>query len=554
MTLDRAPVAPSSTERRLTRALWAADDAVPLVEATAGSLLRDRAEQHPDTAAVVATAHDGSAVRWSYGQLFEEARRVAAGLGRIAEPGDHVALWAPNVAEWPLIEYGAALAGVVLVALNPVLRAEELDYALRLSRASVLVHADISREYDLAAVAARVGRDVPGLRHVVSLGDPDRWRAEPAGGPVDRSEPAEPAMLQFTSGTTGHPKAVLLAHRSLVNNARLTMITGEVPAGAVGIAPLPMFHTAACVISTLGPAWTGGTQVLIEKFVPDQVLAAMADEGARVLFSVPTVLGAVLEAARASGAPAPQLETVLVGASTVPGSMIEAVEQVFGASVHNLFGQTELSPVLSLTRRSDSREDLVTTVGRPLPHTEAAIVDPATGEVVAVGEEGEICARGYGQMIEYFGDPEATAATVDEPDEHDGRGRLHTGDLGTMDERGLISVTGRLKEIIIRGGENIAPAEIEIALAAHPEVLRSAVVGLPDEHWGEIVAAAVVVRDRTQPDLVGALDAFCRERLATYKVPARWFLVDDLPTTPSGKTQKYVLRDELADAEPVRPG
>jgi fatty-acyl-CoA synthase len=544
VTLDHPPIAPSGTERTLTRSVWDADEAVPLAEATVGELLRDRADRHPDRLALVGTRHDGSAARSTYGDLLTEAREVAAGLRLIAEPGDHVALWAPNVAEWPVVEYAAALAGVVLVALNPVLRGQELDYALRLSRASVLIHADVSRDYDMASVARAVAADLPTLRHRISLAETDRLRA----APVDDAtvDPGSPAMIQFTSGTTGHPKAVLLAHRSLVNNARLTMITGEVAEGSVGIVPLPMFHTAACVISTLGPAWIAGTQVLIEKFVPDEVLATMRTEDADVLFSVPTVLGAVLEAARSTGGPVPRLSTVLVGASTVPGSMIEAVEQTFGASVHNLFGQTELSPVLSLTRRTDTREDLVTTVGRPLPHTGARIVDPATGEVVPIGEQGEICARGYGQMIEYFDDPAATASTVDVPDEHADRGWLHTGDLGTMDARGLIAVTGRLKEIIIRGGENIAPAEIEVALAAHPQVLRVAVLGLPDEHWGEIVAAAVVVRDRTVDGVVEDLETFARDRLATYKVPARWFLVDDLPTTPSGKVQKFVLRDELA--------
>ncbi|GLZ49090.1 putative fatty-acid-CoA ligase [Actinomycetospora sp. NBRC 106375] len=537
MTLDHPPIAPSTTGRTLATSRWDADDAVDLAEATIADLVRDRAREHPDVLALVGVRHDGSALRASYTELLTAAREVAAGLRRVAAPGDHVALWAPNVAEWPVIEYGAALAGVVLVALNPVLRGPELDYALRLSRASVLIHADVSRDYDMAAVARSVVDDLPALRHRISLGDPDRLRATP--GDDATVDPASPAMIQFTSGTTGHPKAVLLAHRSLVNNARLTMITGEVPARSVGIAPLPMFHTAACVISTLGPAWLGGTQVLIEKFAPGEVLAAMAAEDADVLFSVATVLGAVLEAARGADGPAPQLSTVLVGASTVPGSMIEAVERTFGASVHNLFGQTELSPVLSLTRRTDTREDLTTKVGRPLPHTAAQIVDPVGGEVVPIGQQGEICARGYSQMIEYFDDADATASTVD------AEGWLHTGDLGTMDDRGLITVTGRLKEIIIRGGENIAPAEIEIALAAHPQVLRVAVLGLPDEHWGEIVAAAVVVRDPAAEGVRDDLEAFARERLATYKVPARWFLVDDLPTTPSGKVQKFALRDEL---------
>jgi len=344
--------------------------------------------------------------------------------------------------------------------------------------------------------------------------------------------------MQFTSGTTGRPKGVLLAHRSLINNARLTMLTAEVEPGAVAIAPLPAFHTAGCVISHLGPAFLGGTMVLIEKFEPNAVLAAMRAEGASVLMSVPTVLGAVLQAARTADGPAPRLDTVLVGASTVPGTMIEAVEQTFGASVHNLYGQTELSPVMCLTRRSDTREDLVTSVGRPLPHTGARIVDPATGEVVPLGERGEVCARGYNQMIGYMDDSENSTATID------AEGWLHTGDLGSMDARGMITLSGRLKELIIRGGENISPTEIEIALAAHPAVAESAVIGLPDETWGEIVAAVVTTHHPvTEPELVD----HCLARLTPFKVPVRWFFRDDLPHTASGKVQKFVLRDELGD-------
>lgn len=535
--LDAPPVAASTTVRTLTRSRWEPDDAVPLVEATVGGLLADRAERHPDACALVGSRHgEGSERRLTYGELCDEARRVAAGLLRVVEPGEAVALWAPNVVEWPIIEYGAALAGVVLVALNPVLPDDELRYALRHSGATALLHADTSRDRDLADVARRVAPDVPTLRATISLADADRWHAEPTG-PLDRATPDAPAMMQFTSGTTGRPKGVLLAHRSLVNNARLTMITAEIAPGAVAVAPLPMFHTAACVISTLGPAWVGGTQVLIERFEPGAVLRATSAEGARVLFSVPTVLGALIEAARRSPGTAPSLDTVLVGASTLAPTTLEAAESTFGATVHNLFGQTELSPVLSLTRRDDTRDDLVRTVGRPLPHTEACIVDPVSGEIVPVGVPGEICARGYLQMLRYHDDPDATAATVD------AAGRVHTGDLGTMDVRGLITVTGRLKEIIIRGGENIAPAAVEIALAAHPQVLASAVVGLPDEHWGEIVAAAVVLRDGEITD--DELAAHCRDRLARHQVPERWFVVDELPMTPSGKVQKFALREQL---------
>ena len=250
-----------------------------------------------------------------------------------------------------------------------------------------------------------------------------------------------------------------------------------------------MFHTAGCVIATLGPLWIGGTVVLVQRFQPAPVLEALRREQVSVLFYVPAILGALLECQRAASTPAPKLTIIMGGASNVPASMIESAESEFGASVINLFGQTELAPVLSATRPSDAREDQLTTVGRPLPRVECKIVDPNTNETLAVGEPGEICARGYQQFLGYLNDPEATARAVDAD------GFVHTGDLGMLDARGYLSVTGRLKELIIRGGENISPVEIESVLVGHDAVAEAAVVGLPDERWGEIVGAVIRLAD-----------------------------------------------------------
>jgi fatty-acyl-CoA synthase len=531
----------------LRESLWPRDTRVPLIEHTVGSLLAERARTHADSLALVGSAHGtGEERRLTYQELYDEARRVAAGLLQLVEPGGRVAMWAHNVVEWPIIQYGAALAGVTLVALNPVLRAEELRYALNHSRAAVLLYADRSRDYDLATVAAEVAPQCPTLRHTISLSQPERWTAEPGPVPGLELDPGSPAMLQYTSGTTGKPKGVLLSHRALVNVAKLTMETAEVPAGAVCLAPLPMFHTAACVISTLGPLWLGGTQLLVERFEPGAVLHLIERESSTVLFYVPTVLIAVLEAARAGAGPMPALTAVVGGGANVPGAVIEAVSKEFGASVHNLFGQTELAPVLTLTRKSDTHEDLVTTVGRPIPQVECKIADPATGAVRPLGVEGEICARGYQQMIEYYGDPEATALAVDAD------GWLHTGDLGRMDDRGIITVTGRIKDLIIRGGENIAPAEIESCLVAHDAVVDAAVVGIPDDRWGETVGAVVVTREPERPGLREELVAHCRERLSPYKVPQHWFLVDGLPLTATGKAHKPTIKSIIADGQ-LRP-
>jgi fatty-acyl-CoA synthase len=529
----------------LRQAYWPADDSATLVDFTVGGLLAQRAQSHADQPAIVGVRHDdGADARLNYADLYDEAGRVATALCALAERGSYVAIWAPNLVEWPIIQYGAALAGMVLVALNPALREEELEYALTHSGAAVLIFADTHRDYRLADVVGAVAPRLPRLR-CISLSDRSQWQAPDLNHDVLRepTDPDEVVMLQYTSGTTGRPKGVLLTHRSLVNVAKLTLEAVEVEAGSVCLNPLPMFHTAGCVIATLGPLWIGGTVILVERFRPAPVLEALRREGVGVLFYVPAILGALLECQRTASTPAPKLRVIMGGASNVSASMIESAETVFGASVINLFGQTELAPVLSATRPSDSRADQLTTVGRPLPRVECKIVDPATNETLAVGESGEICARGYQQFLGYLNDHDATARTVDAD------GFVHTGDLGTLDERGYLSITGRLKELIIRGGENISPAEIEGVLVSHEAVLDASVVGLPDERWGEIVAAAIRTTEGVYDGLKTEIVDYAARRLAPFKVPARWFLVDALPLTPTGKVRKFELRDSIVHGD-----
>jgi fatty-acyl-CoA synthase len=530
----------------LKRAHWPADESVDLVDLTVGGLLALRARDHTDRLAIVGVGHDdGVEVRLSYRELYDQAGRVATALSAFAERGNFVAIWAPNVLEWTIIQYGAALAGLVLVALNPALREEELEYALTHSGATVLLYADTSRDYDNARVVDALRPRLPRL-HCISLSDRKQWQASEISADVLGAAPKDPdeaVMLQYTSGTTGRPKGVLLKHRSLVNVAKLTLDAVQVAAGSVCLNPLPLFHTAGCVIATLGPLWIGGTVVLVERFRPAAVLEALRRENVSVLFYVPAVLGPLLEFQRLASTPAPRLQVIMGGASDVPATMIENAELVFGAPVMNLFGQTELAPVLSATRPSDSRADQLATVGRPLPHVECKIVDPVTNETLAVGEPGEICARGYQQFLGYLNDPDATARTVDED------GYVHTGDLGTLDGRGYLSVTGRLKELIIRGGENISPAEIEGVLVGHEAVLEASVVGIPDDRWGEVVAAVIRIADDADRLLKTDIVDYVGGRLAPFKVPARWFVIDALPVTPTGKVRKFELRDSIASGQ-----
>jgi fatty-acyl-CoA synthase len=524
----------------LQESFWAADRGVDLVQASVGALLAQRSASHPDRLALVGNRHgSGEPARLTYRQLYAESSGVASALSQLAAPGSYIALWAPNVVEWPIIQYGAALSGMVLVALNPVLRADELDYALRHSKATVLLHADVSRDYPMAVIAEQVAAAIPGLRRI-SLSD-NVWRVLGAEPNIE-SGPDDVAMLQYTSGTTGKPKGVVLTHRALVNVAKLTLESAQAPDGAVCVSPLPMFHTAGCVISALGPLWLGGTAVVIERFTPAGTLKVLCDEHADVLFYVPAILEALLAAQEASGGAAPCVPIVMGGAALVSAELIDRAAEAFGATVLNLFGQTELAPVLSMTRPADSRDDRIATVGRPLPQIDCKITDPVTGELLAVGIPGEICARGYQQFVEYLADPLATASAVDAD------GFVRTGDLGSMDERGFITVTGRLKDLIIRGGENIAPAEVEQQLAGQSAVTDLAVVGLPDDRWGEIVAA-IVCTDADPAEIKNGLLARAQQRLAPFKVPARWFIADEFPRTPTGKVRKFALRDAAVRGE-----
>ncbi|MFE6926027.1 class I adenylate-forming enzyme family protein [Nocardia sp. NPDC057663] len=529
-------------DRSLSESYWAADDNVPLSDHTVGSLLADRARTHPSAVALIGTPHSSAVPeRLTYSDLYREALRVAAALAEITEPGEFVALWAPNAVEWPIIQFGAALAGRVLVALNPAFRESELVYTLEHSGATVLIHADGYRGYDMAAVAGTAVERVPGVRRLISLSDAVLWESSRSNYEPAEIDPDDPVMLQYTSGTTGNPKGVLLRHRSLVNVAKMTMAAAEIAEGSVFVNPLPMFHTAACVIGTLGPVWMAGTILLIETFVPETVLRLAAEENADVLFFVPTILGALLEITRGKEDAAPRFTSIVGGAANVPQVMIEGAARVFGASVHNLFGQTELAPVITATRRNDSLADQLSTVGHPIPQVEVKIAGTDGAGVAPLGVPGEICARGYQQMIEYYRDPASTAAAVD------AEGWLHTGDLGSMDSRGYVTVTGRLKDLIISGGENIAPAEVESRLLEHAAIQQAAVVGVPHEKWGETVAAVLVVRGDQPDDLVDSVKAQLSTTLSPFKTPRRWFVADSLPATPSGKVQKFLLRQAIVD-------
>lgn len=529
----------------LTEASWPIDTSVEVLDVTVGDVLRGAAEEVPGGPALTAGVPESSERRrWTYAELLADSEQVARALLTRFEPGERVAIWAPNEPEWVLLELGAALAGVVLVTVNPALRAQEVSYILRQSRASGLFHTDEFRGYPMASVVDEIAPALPELRHAIPLtewGDFAALGAVPAGTvapDLPSVAPDDPAQVQYTSGTTGFPKGALLRHRGIANNARFTAERCEVPEGAGWVNPMPLFHTGGCVLGALGAIWRRAHHVLVHHFDPTLVLELVHEHRPYIMGGVPTMLIAMMEHPRFAEFDLSSLEAVISGGASVPPELVRRIESSLGVRFSIVYGQTETSPVITQTRLDDSPDDKALTVGRPLPQTGCRVVDPATGEVVPIGTDGEICTRGYLTMEGYFEMPEATADTIDAD------GWLHTGDLGRMDARGYVTVTGRLKDLVIRGGENVYPAEIEQALFEHPAVGDAAVLGLPDDRWGEVIAAVVRPLDPQAPPAAADLHAWCRERLAAHKAPQHWFVADAFPLTGSGKVQKFVLREQ----------
>ena len=528
----------------LTRSLWEKDTSEPVLETTVGSLLREAAAAAPDRAALVAGVHDPSdRRRWTYAELLDEASRAALALLTRFSPGDRVAVWAPNIPEWVVLEMAAGLAGIVLVTVNPSYRPGELQYVLKQSRAGGIFYVPEFRGNPMAASLEQVRPDLEDLREAIDFSSWGEFVS--SGVPRDLPEvtPDMPAQIQYTSGTTGFPKGAYLHHRGIVNNARLTAKRMGVQEGDVWLNPMPLFHTGGCVLGALGTVWAKATHIPVLLFDPGLVLELIETEGANIMGGVPTMLIALMEHPDFSSRDLSSLRSVLSGGSTVPADLVRRIESTLGVKFGIVYGQTEASPVITQTRPDDTPDDKAETIGQPQPQQEVRIVDAASGEVVPVGRIGEIQARGYNVMLGYFDMPDATAETVDAD------GWLHTGDLATMDSRGYLRIEGRLKDMVIRGGENLYPREIEELLFTHPAVAEVAVLGVPDDKWGEELAC--VVRRAPGHESVGEaeLRAFVRERLSPQKAPRVWAFVDELPLTPSGKIQKFVLREQFVKGD-----
>ena len=523
---------------------YARGPSIPLLEKTIGQALADSAARVPSALALV-SRHQG--LRLTFTQLEAEAERVARGLwGLGIRPGDRVGVWACNCAEWIYLQLATAMIGTVLVNVNPAYRSQELRFVLRKSgmKAIFLHERDARANYSEILEEARRDIELP-LEHVVLLGAESWSRMLEAGRPYDPPAiaPDDVVNIQYTSGTTGSPKGVLLTHRNLVNNA---FVVGE----ALRItdvdrlcAPVPMYHCFGCVMSSLACVVFGIALVMpAPQFDALATLQAIDAERCTILYGVPTMFIAELEHADFRKYDTTSLRTGIMAGAPCPIEVMKRVAtDMHCAQALVAYGQTESSPAITASSVDDPLELRVSTVGRVLPNTEVKIVAPWNNQTVATGERGELCTRGYLVMRGYDGEPEATARTVDS------EGWLHTGDLAVMREDGCFHITGRLKEMIIRGGENIYPREIEEFLHSHPKIADVYVVGLPDEKLGETVLAWVKLKSG-ESMTEDELREHCRGKIAHFKIPQYVRFVDAFPMTVTGKVQKFRIREmEVAE-------
>jgi fatty-acyl-CoA synthase len=511
-----------------------------LLPSTVGSALRDAADSWPEAIGLVATrVVDGEPDRWSFGRLLEDAEHVAGALLGRFEPAERVAVWAPNVAEAFLLQLGAALAGITLVPVPPGLRPRDLQHVLDASGAVGIFLVPRCRGHAMAEILDDARGSVPGLREVVDLTRWDAFLDARSDATCPRVEPRDTALIQYTSGSTGLPKGALLHHLGITNSARFTADRMGVGPGDVWLNCMPLSYVAGNSIGALAALGVGATQVLCD-FQPSAVLQLIETQRCTALLAGVTMYKMLLDDPALRSTDVSSLRTVIVGGSTIPAALADQVEEGLGARLCIGYGLTEACGFAVTTAFDDDDGDRTAGIGTPLPHVETAIVDPVDGARLDAGQAGELLLRGY-QVIDAFLElPEATPTGINAD------GWLHTGDLATVDERGHVQITDRLKEIINRGGRKIAPGEIEALLQEHPAVALAAVVGVPDEHWGEEIAAAIQLRPgATTGD--AELTAWCRAHLASFKTPRRWAFVEQLPLTSAGKIRKFLVRDQFAD-------
>ncbi len=525
----------------------------PYRDVTVGDLLNRLARALPDGDALIYEPGP----RYTFAELECEVRTIARGLiAAGVEPGERVVLWATNVPEWVVLQFALAKIGAILVTANTSLRARDIDYLLRQCEAATLVtiggFRDLNYIHELEQAGALSGR-IPALKRIFYIGQNppagtvpyDELRqlaAHVSDATVDARSAAvgvdDVINMQYTSGTTGFPKGVMLSSRNIVNNGHaLGTMLGYTPADRLCLC-VPLFHCFGCVIGVLGAFTCGAALCPVEAFDARKVLDTIHRERCTAVYGVPTMFIAELEHPDFATFDLTSLRTGVMAGSLCPEPLMRRVMTAMHLpEITIVYGMTESSPGITMTPRDSSIAKRSSTVGTVLPDLEVKIVDPASGQERAPGERGELCCRGYNVMKGYYNNPDATRAAIDDD------GFLHTGDEASVDADGFVSITGRIKDLIIRGGENIAPKEIEDRLREHPAVVDAYAYGMPDVYFGEVVAAAVRVKPGMSVS-VEELIAFCTERLARFKAPKFVRFVEGFPMTASGKIQKYKLREE----------
>ena len=547
------------------------DTTTPLLELTIPELLAGTVSRFGAREAVVFPEQD---IRWSYTEFAHQVDRLAAGLLEIGvKAGDRVGIWSPNRVEWLLTQFATARIGAILVCINPAYRISELEYALTKVGCSVLILATAFKTSNYVAMMQDLAPDLsdakgdqslarlPELRRLVVMGEDaptgmmrfdDLMADSPDKGALDAISQTlsntDPINIQFTSGTTGSPKGACLTHRNIVNNAHFVTATMNFTEEDRLCIPVPFYHCFGMVMGTLGCVTKGAAMIIPgEGFEPTQTLQAVSDEKCTALYGVPTMFVAELALPDFAEFDLSHLRTGIMAGAPCPIEVMKQVQAEMNmGEVTIAYGMTETSPVSFQSNVDDPLDKRVSSVGRIHPHVEVRVVD-GEGNLCPVGEQGELQTRGYSVMQGYWGEAEKTAQSID------AEGWMHTGDLGVIDDEGYCDITGRLKDMILRGGENVYPREIEDFLFTHPEIAQAQVFGIPDDRLGEVVCAWIVPVDGAglQADDVRA---FCRENIAHYKVPLHIRMKADLPMTVTGKPQKFVMRDAMVAELEAVPG
>lgn len=541
----------------------------PLLYQTVGALLGHAAQQHGMSEALV-VKHQS--VRWTYNELKSKADELAAGFIAMGlKPGDRIGLWAPNCAEWVLTQFATAKAGLILVNINPAYRLSELEYALNKVGCAALVLASTFKQSNYIEMLCELAPEIiaghkpfarlPDLKHVIAIDTsppqgflkfseiPELATPETKDQLVDLSrtlQPDDAINIQFTSGTTGFPKGATLTHHSIVNNGYFVAARQNLTHNDRLCIPVPLYHCFGMVMGVLGCVSHGACIVFpSEGFEPEAVLETIQKEQCTALYGVPTMFIAELEHPRFREFDLSSLRTGTMAGSPCPIEVMKrVVNDMHMSEVTIAYGMTETSPVSFQSQKDDPIDKRVGTVGQIHPFVEVKIVDE-NGRTIERGQQGELCTRGYSVMIGYWDDPEKTSEAIDTA------GWMHTGDLATMDSDGYVNITGRLKDMIIRGGENIYPREIEEFLYSHPSIQDVQVFGIPDDKLGEEVCAWIILRTPEDQKTTLSEDdirTFCKDQIAHYKVPHFIRFVDAYPMTVTGKIQKFIMRDQMRDS------